>query len=181
MGFPGGSDSKDSACQCRRPGSLDWEDSLEKGMATHSSILARRIPWTEEPCGLYNPGDHIELDTTEQLSLSHAFIYRIYSYLYMYVYSSIRMSLGLCVLVLVKFTLSQSSHDDVSFLLCKYFWNCSFCCFWFKIASTPRFPLDSVLKLLWSLLSCLLSKEMEEVATSHPEIVLEGQAALTRN
>ena len=91
------------------------------------------------------------------------------------------MSLGLCVLVLVKFTLSQSSHDDVSFLLCKYFWNCSFCCFWFKIASTPRFPLDSVLKLLWSLLSCLLSKEMEEVATSHPEIVLEGQAALTRN
>ena len=27
--------------------SLDWEDPLEKGMATHSSILARRIPWTE--------------------------------------------------------------------------------------------------------------------------------------
>ena len=32
--------------------SLDWEDSLEEGMATHSSILARRIPWTEEPGGL---------------------------------------------------------------------------------------------------------------------------------
>ena len=29
--------------------SLDQEDPLEKGMATHSSILARRIPWTEEP------------------------------------------------------------------------------------------------------------------------------------
>ena len=29
--------------------SLGWEDSLEKGMATHSSILAWRIPWTEEP------------------------------------------------------------------------------------------------------------------------------------
>ena len=29
--------------------SLSREDSLEKGMATHSSILARRIPWTEEP------------------------------------------------------------------------------------------------------------------------------------
>ena len=29
--------------------SLDWEDSLEKGMSTHSSILAWRIPWTEEP------------------------------------------------------------------------------------------------------------------------------------
>ena len=32
--------------------SLVWEDPLEKGMATHSSILSRRIPWTEEPDGL---------------------------------------------------------------------------------------------------------------------------------
>ena len=31
--------------------SLGWEDPLEKGKATHSSILAWRIPWTEEPCG----------------------------------------------------------------------------------------------------------------------------------
>ena len=31
--------------------SLGWEDPLEKGMATHSSILAWRIPWTEEPGG----------------------------------------------------------------------------------------------------------------------------------
>ena len=30
--------------------SLDWEDPLEKGMATHSSILAWRTPWTEESC-----------------------------------------------------------------------------------------------------------------------------------
>ena len=32
--------------------SLGWKDSLEEGMATHSSILAWRIPWTEEPGGL---------------------------------------------------------------------------------------------------------------------------------
>ena len=32
--------------------SLGWEDCLEKEMATHSSILAWRIPWTEEPGGL---------------------------------------------------------------------------------------------------------------------------------
>ena len=32
--------------------SLDWEDSLEKGMAIHSSILAWRIPWIEEPGSL---------------------------------------------------------------------------------------------------------------------------------
>ena len=35
---------------------LGWEDPLEKGMATHSSILAWRIPWTEESGGLYSVG-----------------------------------------------------------------------------------------------------------------------------
>ena len=37
------------AMQGTRIQSLGWEDPLEKGMATHSRILARRIPWTEEP------------------------------------------------------------------------------------------------------------------------------------
>ena len=36
--------------------SLGWEDALEKGMATHSSILAWRIPWTEEPGKLQSMG-----------------------------------------------------------------------------------------------------------------------------
>ena len=36
--------------------SLGWEDSLEKGMATHSSTLAWRIPWTEEAGGLQSMG-----------------------------------------------------------------------------------------------------------------------------
>ena len=36
--------------------SLGQEDPLEKGMATHSSILAWRIPWTEEPGGLQSVG-----------------------------------------------------------------------------------------------------------------------------
>ena len=38
--------------------SLDWEDSLEKGMATHSSVLAWRIPGTGEPGGLPSMGSH---------------------------------------------------------------------------------------------------------------------------
>ena len=37
---------------------LGWEDHLEKGLATHSSILARKIPWTEEPSGLQSRGSH---------------------------------------------------------------------------------------------------------------------------
>ena len=46
--------------------SLGWEDLLEKEMATHSSILAWKIPWTEEPVG-YSPRGRKESDTTEQL------------------------------------------------------------------------------------------------------------------
>ena len=41
MGFPGGSAAKESACNA---GDLGWEDPLEEGMATHSNILAWRIP-----------------------------------------------------------------------------------------------------------------------------------------
>ena len=56
-GFPGGSDDKGSACNAGdRVKSLDWEDPREKGMATHSSILAWEIPWTEEPDGLPSMG-----------------------------------------------------------------------------------------------------------------------------
>ena len=39
--------------------SLGWEDPLEKGMATHSSIFAWRISWTEEPDGLQSIGSQI--------------------------------------------------------------------------------------------------------------------------
>ena len=50
LDFPGDSDGKESACNAGDLGSsLGWQDPLEKGMATHSSILALRIPWTEQP------------------------------------------------------------------------------------------------------------------------------------
>ena len=38
--------------------SMDWEDPLEEGMATHSSILAWGIPWTDEPGRLQSTGSH---------------------------------------------------------------------------------------------------------------------------
>ena len=60
---------KISACNAGDPGSiLGSEDSLEKGMATHSSIVAWRIPWTEEPGGLQPMGLQ-ESGTTKHLSL----------------------------------------------------------------------------------------------------------------
>ena len=53
MGFSGGSDGKESACNAGDLGLIPGsEDPLEMGMATHSSTLAWRILWTEEPGGL---------------------------------------------------------------------------------------------------------------------------------
>ena len=70
MGFLGSPGSKESTCSVEdQVSSLDWEDPLEKGMATHSSILALRIPWT-----VAIVSGVTESDTTEQwtLSLSHS-------------------------------------------------------------------------------------------------------------
>ena len=54
---PGGSDRNESTCNAGDLGSVPGqEDPLEKGMATHSSILAWRIPWTKEPAGLQSMG-----------------------------------------------------------------------------------------------------------------------------
>ena len=57
-----------STMQETRVRALGWEDALEKEMAIHSSILAWRIPWTENlaGCGLWG---HKEWDTTEQAAL----------------------------------------------------------------------------------------------------------------
>ena len=66
--YYGGSDGKESACNVGDLGSIPGgqEEPLEKGMTTDSSILAWRIPWTEEPGGLQSMGFK-ELDVTEQL------------------------------------------------------------------------------------------------------------------
>ena len=57
MGLPGGSEvTNPPVMQEMWVRSLDWEDPMEEGVATHSSILAWRIPWTEEPGGLQSMG-----------------------------------------------------------------------------------------------------------------------------
>ena len=69
--LPGGSDCKESAWNAEtQVQSLGWEDPLEKGMETHSSILAWEIPWTKKPGGLQFMRSQ-ELDTTEQLTHTH--------------------------------------------------------------------------------------------------------------
>ena len=79
-GFPGSSDSKESAYSA--VWSLGWEDPLEKEMATHSSILAWKIPWTRSLAG-YNPWSCKESDTTEWLHM-----YKLKNFNKLSVYSS---------------------------------------------------------------------------------------------
>ena len=70
QGLPWQFNSKESAgMQETWVRSLGGEDPLEKGTATHCSILAWRIPWTEEPGGLQSLGGHEKSDTTEQPTL----------------------------------------------------------------------------------------------------------------
>ena len=73
--FPSGSDGKESTCSVAGLGSiLGWEGSPEKGMATHSSILAWRIPWIEEPGGLQSIG--VTKSQTELRAFHFHFLYR---------------------------------------------------------------------------------------------------------
>ena len=64
LGFPGGSEVKESAKQEMWVQSLGWEDPLEKQIATHSSIFPWEIPQTEEPGSLCSPWGCKESDMT---------------------------------------------------------------------------------------------------------------------
>ena len=71
MEFPGSSDGKESSCNAGDLGLIPrLGRSPGEGNATYSSILAWRIPWTEEPGGLYSPWGHKESDMTEWLIFS---------------------------------------------------------------------------------------------------------------
>ena len=94
LGFPGGSDDKESACAIweTQVGSLGQEYPLEKGMATHSSILDWEIPWTEEPCGLQSMGSQKSDTVTKQqqhiwfIMLCQSLLYNKVTQLYSYVH-----------------------------------------------------------------------------------------------
>ena len=63
LGFPDAASGKEGTCQCRRCKRRGFDPWIRKipwrmGMATHSSILVWKIPWTEEPGGLQSTGWH---------------------------------------------------------------------------------------------------------------------------
>ena len=86
MGFPDGSAVKDlSAMQKTWVQSLGQEDPLEKEMATHSSILAWKIPWTKEPGELQSMGLQKSQTRLSNWAHTHAlWVYRSYKYPYLH-------------------------------------------------------------------------------------------------
>ena len=82
VGFPRGSDHKESACSVRDWGFIPGsERSPGEGMATHSSILAWRIPWTEEPCRLQSMGlQRVGHDWTSNTLLLKSAFSKMYPY-----------------------------------------------------------------------------------------------------
>ena len=81
--YPGGSEVKASDCVCLQRGRPGFhpclrEDPLKKEIATHSSILAWRIPWTEKPGGLQSTGSQrVGQDWATSLSFSLSYIKEI--------------------------------------------------------------------------------------------------------
>jgi len=88
MGFPGGSDGKESVCNMRDPSLIPgWKDLLEKGMATHSSTFAWRILWTEEFGELKSTGlQRVGYDGTNTCTF-FTFYTCVCVFTYMYIYS----------------------------------------------------------------------------------------------
>ena len=83
--FPGGSDGKEfPAMQETQVRVLGQEDTLEKGMAPHSSILAGRISWTKKP-GRLQSVDYTQADMTEQRTHTHTQILMRYFTSFLYI------------------------------------------------------------------------------------------------
>ena len=87
LGIPSGSAVKNTPTMQELPRdmvqSLGWEDPLEEGMETHSSILVWRIPWTEEPGGLQSMWlwSHIQLKSLSMHTYSFIIMLDVFSLL----------------------------------------------------------------------------------------------------
>ena len=78
LGFPGGSAGKEFACNA---GNLGWEESLEKGKVTHSSILAWRIPWTVQSMGSQSQTQLGELHLKESQCVTPLYCTLLFSHM----------------------------------------------------------------------------------------------------
>ena len=113
--------------------SLHGDDPLEEGMAAHSSVLAWRIPWTEEPGGLQSLGSQREGHDSDDLACMYnralQYFYRLYSkviikyWLDSLCYRIYSHSLFILYLVVYASSSPTSSHCFLIFYYTKFFLN----------------------------------------------------------
>ena len=95
MGFPGGSDGKESACSVGDLSSIPgWEDALKEGMTTHSNILAHG----QRSLAGYSPWGHKELDMTEPL---RPLLLLLYIYIHICMYVCMYVCMYICVYIYI--------------------------------------------------------------------------------
>ena len=168
-GFPGAASGKEPACQCRRQEmwvqSLSGHYPLEEGMATHSSILAWRIIWTEEPGGLQSIVSQRVGHNWSDLALRHShdplYLYGISCILSLFWLYLFGPSLFFFLMSLAKdlsILFSLFNEPDVSFTSIFFFF-CSFYLVLWVYTSFLLLTLDLFVLLLVSLgvsIGCLL-------------------------
>ena len=103
--------------------SLGQEDLLEKGIATHSSVLAWRIPWTKELGGLYFMDKELDMVEQPALSLSPTvlkWILKSFSPVFLFIFLYLNMHLKLCF-GSQDFLWRQSSNVVIYLFICFFF------------------------------------------------------------
>ena len=93
--------------------SLNWEDALEESVATHSHILAWRIPWTEEPVGLGSVGLQSVTQTQLSNTFMHVSIHLSTQPPYLSFRSIIYLSSFICISYLLYLGVSSSIHPFI--------------------------------------------------------------------
>ena len=123
--------------------SLGWEDPLEKGMATHSSVLAWKIPWTEEPGGIQSTGSQRDKYnwTTKPFTVTLSMLWELYD---LYI-EMLRVDMAENNYLSIKRNgLGWSSSWD--WKLGSLNWNCACCVKWGWLKVCGSCLLMSVLK-----------------------------------
>ena len=88
---------------------LDWEDPLQKGMATHSSILAWRIPWTEEPGRLLSMGSkRVRHNTVTDTFTFIDLMYLLWRGVYTNTLPIFKLDCSICILIHMLFSFEIS-------------------------------------------------------------------------
>ena len=160
-GFPGGTSGKEATCQCWRQKTRGFDPWVrktpqEKEMATHSSVLAWRIPWTEEPGRLWSIGSQSVRHDWSNLARTYIITYIYHYNIVQSIFTALKV---LCVLPVYLLLLQPLSPPSPSYSLS--LWICLFWGFpinWVKHVAFCIWLLSPRINNMYFFLSFLINK-----------------------